>query len=90
MTADLKPDFSSVLTPWIVLPPGEQTLSLRVPGCCSVCNSVSAVPFIIWDKDERHEMDTEKPFGLANVAPTVAELLGVKPYDCWEESMIKH
>ena len=26
-------------------------------------------------------------FGLANVAPTVAELLGLKPYDCWEESI---
>lgn len=51
-------------------------------------HSLNPVPFIIYDKDERHEMK-EGHFGLANVAPTVAELLGIKPYDCWEESMLK-
>ena len=51
-------------------------------------HSLNPVPFIIYDKDERHEMKTGN-FGLANVAPTVAELLGIKPYDCWEESMLK-
>ena len=44
---------------------------------------------VIHDKDARHEMDTESPFGLANVAPTVVGLLGLKPYDCWEKSMLK-
>ena len=52
-------------------------------------HSLNPVPFIIHDKDGRHEMDTESPFGLANVAPTVVELLGLKPYDCWEKSMLK-
>lgn len=51
-------------------------------------HSLNPVPFIIYDKDERHEMK-DGHFGLANVAPTVAELLGLKPYDCWEESMLK-
>lgn len=51
-------------------------------------HSLNPVPFIIYDKDARHEMK-EGHFGLANVAPTVAELLGIKPYDCWEESMLK-
>ena len=26
--------------------------------------------------------------GLANVAPTIADLLGLKPFASWEESMI--
>ncbi len=47
ITAALKPDCSSVLTPWIVLPPGEHTLSLRIPGCSPVSSSISAVPLII-------------------------------------------
>ena len=51
-------------------------------------HSLNPVPFIIYDKDEKHEMK-EGAFGLANVAPTVAQLLGLKPYDCWEQSMLK-
>ena len=31
----------------------------------------------------------EGHFGLANVAPTVAQLLELKPFDSWEESMLK-
>ena len=51
-------------------------------------HSLNPVPFIIYDKDAKHELK-DGHFGLANVAPTVATLLGVKPYSCWEESMIK-
>ena len=47
------------------------------------------MPFIVYDKDARHELKEGTGFGLANVAPTVAQLLGLKPYDCWEESMLK-
>ena len=36
-----------------------------------------------------HELKEGTHFGLANVAPTVAGLLGLKPYECWEESMLK-
>jgi len=51
-------------------------------------HSLNPVPFIVYDKDEKHELK-DGQFGLANVAPTVAALLGIKPYDCWEESMLK-
>ena len=52
-------------------------------------HSLNPVPFIVYDPDARHELKDDPSFGLANVAPTVAQLLGVKPYDCWEESMLK-
>ena len=70
----------------------DQMLEKNKKGGIQVrtAHSLNPVPFIIYDRDERHEMDTEKPFGLANVAPTVAELLGIRPYACWEESMIRH
>ncbi len=69
----------------------DQMLEKNKKGVISVrtAHSLRPVPFIIHDKDERHEMDTESPCGLANVAPTVVELLGLKPYDCWEKSMLK-
>ena len=69
----------------------DQMLEKNKKGEVSVrtAHSLNPVPFIIHDKDARHEMDTESPFGLANVAPTVVELLGLKPYECWEKSMLK-
>lgn len=69
----------------------DQMLEKNKKGAVSVrtAHSLRPVPFIIHDPDERHEMDSESPFGLANVAPTVVELLGLKPYDCWEKSMLK-
>ncbi len=69
----------------------DQMLEKNKKGEVSVrtAHSLRPVPFIIHDADERHEMDTESDFGLANVAPTVVELLGLKPYDCWEKSMLK-
>lgn len=50
-------------------------------------HSLNAVPFIIYSKNSYEIKDGK--FGLANVAPTVASILGVAPYDSWEESMIK-
>ena len=69
----------------------DQMLEKNKKGKISIrtAHSLNPVPFIIHDADELHEMDTESPFGLANVAPTVVELLGLKPYDCWEKSMLK-
>ena len=52
-------------------------------------HSLNPVPFIIYDKDARHEMKDNPEFGLANVAATVVELLGLKPHETWEESMLK-
>ena len=50
-------------------------------------HSLNPVPFIIYDPDERHEIKEGK-YGLANVAPTIAKLLGVEAPACWNESMI--
>ncbi|MBR5344462.1 MAG: 2,3-bisphosphoglycerate-independent phosphoglycerate mutase [Clostridia bacterium] len=68
----------------------DQMLEKNKKGKIEVrtAHSLNPVPFIIYDKDERHEMK-QGQFGLANVAPTVAELLGIKPFDSWQESMLK-
>lgn len=68
----------------------DQMLEKNKKGKIEVrtAHSLNPVPFIIYDKDERHEMK-EGAFGLANVAPTVVGLMGIKPYDSWEESMLK-
>ena len=50
-------------------------------------HSLNPVPFIIYDPGVSHTIK-EGAYGLANVAPTVATLLGLKAPDCWEASMI--
>ncbi|MBP3412888.1 MAG: 2,3-bisphosphoglycerate-independent phosphoglycerate mutase [Oscillospiraceae bacterium] len=50
-------------------------------------HSLNPVPFIVYDKDTAYTLK-EGSFGLANVAPTVATLLGLEAPACWEESMI--
>jgi len=68
----------------------DQMLEKNKKGKVEVrtAHSLNPVPFIIYDKDVRHEMK-EGHFGLANVAPTVAQLLELKPFDSWEPSMLK-
>jgi 2,3-bisphosphoglycerate-independent phosphoglycerate mutase len=50
-------------------------------------HTLNPVPFIIYDKQQSHEI---KPgsYGLANVAATVTTLLGIDHPDCWEKSII--
>ena len=50
-------------------------------------HSLNKVPFIVYSNESYELKDGE--FGLANVAPTVASIFGIKPYDSWEESLIK-
>ena len=53
-------------------------------------HSLNRVPFIIYDNETTYvikDAESEK-YGLANVAPTVAKLLGVEAPACWEDSMI--
>ena len=50
-------------------------------------HSLNKVPFIIYDRDNTYTI-LEGEYGLANVAPTVASLLGLKAPECWEKSMI--
>ena len=50
-------------------------------------HSLNPVPFILDDPKETHVLKEGK-FGLANVAPTIATLLGLEKPACWEESMV--
>ncbi len=50
-------------------------------------HSLNPVPFIIYDKKNTFVIK-EGNYGLANVAPTVATIFGLKAPDCWEKSMI--
>lgn len=50
-------------------------------------HSLNPVPFVIYDPFNRHEIKSGD-FGLANVAPTIATLLGLTPAKSWEQSMI--
>ena len=51
-------------------------------------HSLNPVPFIIVDDDTKYEIADGK-FGLANIAPTVVKMLGLKAPDCWEKPIIK-
>ena len=51
-------------------------------------HSLNPVPFIIYDSKNAFEMK-EGTFGLANVAPTIAQIFGINAPECWEEGMIK-
>ena len=52
-------------------------------------HSLNRVPFYIVSKDKYVIKDAESTkYGLANVAPTVAKILGLEAPDCWEESMV--
>ena len=49
-------------------------------------HSLNPVPFIVCD--EKIKLKQGDGFGLSNAAPTIAELLGITPPDCWEESLL--
>ena len=68
----------------------DQMLEKNKKGAVEVrtAHSLNPVPFIIYDGEIRHEL-RDGNFGLANVAPTVADLMGIKPFDSWEESMLR-
>lgn len=67
----------------------DEMLEKNKKGVVAVrtAHSLNPVPFIIYDKDTRYEIK-EGNYGLANVAPTVAKLMGITPPDCWLEPMI--
>lgn len=51
-------------------------------------HSLNPVPFIIVDDEIKYEIADGK-FGLANIAPTVVKMFGLKAPDCWEKPIIK-
>ena len=50
-------------------------------------HSLNTVPFIVCDNGI--ELEDVEDYGLANVAPTIAGILGLNPPDCWEKSLLK-
>ena len=54
-------------------------------------HSLNPVPFLLVDPNKKHLLkdDLDGKAGLANVASTVAELLGLKKHPSWEESLLK-
>ena len=78
--------FNAEGTSWVQLSEKNKKGNIAV----RTAHSLNRVPFIIYDNKETYvikDADSEK-YGLANVAPTVATLLGVEAPDCWEDSMI--
>lgn len=54
-----KPPLSMTCRAWMVAPPGEHTLSLSWPGCCSESNSIRAAPLKeTWGKGNPHQTHT--------------------------------
>lgn len=51
-------------------------------------HSLNPVPFLLFDPQKKHILKAG-PFGLANVAATVAQLLDIPPYESWEEGMLQ-
>ncbi|MCL1904347.1 MAG: 2,3-bisphosphoglycerate-independent phosphoglycerate mutase [Oscillospiraceae bacterium] len=49
-------------------------------------HSLNPVPFIVCDRS--FKLKSGRDYGLANVAPTIASILGIKQPDCWEESAL--
>lgn len=66
----------------------EEMLSKNKDGssCPKSAHSLNPVPFIILDKSIRFKQGA---FGLANIAATVAQLLGLEPSPYWEESLLQ-
>ena len=55
-------------------------------------HTLNKVPCIFYDNTEnkdKYEVVDSDSYGLANIAATIADLLGVEKPDCWESSMIK-
>jgi len=55
-------------------------------------HTLNKVPCIFYDNTEnkdKYEVVDSDSYGLANIAATIADLLGVERPDCWESSMIK-
>jgi len=56
------------------------------PKVPKTSHTLNKVPFIIYNADVQLK---DGDFGLSNVASTVVELLGFKPHEKWNESIIK-
>jgi len=62
----------------------EETKKGKQP---KTAHTLNPVPFIIYDKTQKFELK-DGEYGLANVAATVAEMLGVAAHGAWEKSIM--
>ena len=51
-------------------------------------HTLNPVPFIVYDKKADHKIK-EGSFGLANVAATAVQIMGIEKPEAWEESIIE-
>ncbi len=66
---------------------GNSDEMLDNKGNVKTSHTLNQVPFIIYGKDI--ELKADKDYGLANVASTVTDLLGIDKNPIWEESLKK-
>ena len=66
----------------------DEMLEKNKKGALAVrtAHSLNPVPFIIVSDKEYKIVEGE--YGLANVAPTVAKIFGIEPYEAWESAVI--
>lgn len=64
----------------------DEMVQAKNPSQPKTSHTLNPVPFIIYNKDVTLK---EGKFGLANVAATVADLLGIEKDPQWEESLIE-
>lgn len=69
----------------------DQMIDKNPDGMMSVrtAHSLNPVPCIVCVPDSMNVKIKEENFGLANVAPTILDLLQVEAPECWEQSIIK-
>lgn len=69
----------------------DEMLEKNKKGVIAVrtAHSLNPVPFVIVDPEKRFDIAEKDSYGLANVAPTVADVLGLEPFEDWMSSMLK-
>jgi bisphosphoglycerate-independent phosphoglycerate mutase (AlkP superfamily) len=58
-------------------------------GVAKTSHSTNPVPFIIYGNDIQNIKFKIGDFGLANLASTITDLLGIEKNPVWKESMIE-
>ncbi len=69
----------------------DQMLEKDKKGNLSIrtAHSLNSVPFLLVNADPAYTL-TDENSGLANVAATISELLGIKAHNLWHKSLLKH
>ena len=61
---------------------------MRMSAVKNIAEYKKSAGLPIFDKEREFKFG-EGPYGLANVAPTVATLFGIDAPECWEKSIIE-